>query len=651
MNTVRMQRPSRTLNAAHSLEPGQAPHTPLPSNCLPPTRPPRDITKLKGEILDGRYIVEDHMAQGGMGHIYRVRLPVPVEGIELIRAAKIIDAQFLQSHHAISRFQREIAITLTLGEQSEHIVKMHDDFKVHADGFGYYVMELLHGETLAARLAKHKQDKTLTDIDWCVDIVCQICEALRVVHHQKMLHCDIKPDNIFLSRSPRHEKEFVKLIDFGIAQHHTTAFSSPHDRNYIVGTAPYMSPEQIRGTLSESTDSFTPSTPTIGCSDIYSLGCVFFEMLVGHPPFSMPSDNSVPEYNQILDKHLNARPSFPSNLCREIEPKLCDVVLRMLAKHPADRYHSAQEVLAALESQQLHSQKIAEAKTTNTPASVITAEPSQLGSPSPSSSPLPSMVTATPPQIESSSINQIPPEVSSTTSLTTPTAATTSLHRFFYIAVFALFVGFLLLGLMFGVMLSRQGQPFHAVAAPSPTPRVPVVPSTPSTPREATLPVVERPLFPTAMQLQPPQNKHGSLVGIGTPVVVQENHTSKHASERTTMKNSPKQKRSTRPRRKTCRLKVFPKGYLDNYTLKFSLDSHQKPQIYKSTHDIFKLPCHREIHVTVEHSRERHNFYPCTFLLPPISSHQSNKRIHLHPLAKTIQSSDHCNRVAKVVRQ
>jgi serine/threonine-protein kinase len=232
-------------------------------------------------------------------------------------AVKVLAPQFADDDGFVQRFRREAQAAASIGHP--HIVSVFDTGS--DDGVHYIVMEYVEGRTLAEFLAGGGRILP----DRAIDIAMDVCRALEAAHAQGVIHRDIKPGNIMLN--PRGE---VKVTDFGIARVTTTA-DTVAQTAAILGTASYLSPEQAQG------------LPVDGRSDIYSLGCVLFEMVTGRPPFL--GDSPV----AVASKQVLEQPVPPSKLNSDVTPDLDAVILRALAKNPANRYQSAEEMRADLE--------------------------------------------------------------------------------------------------------------------------------------------------------------------------------------------------------------------------------------------------------------------------------------------------------------
>jgi len=268
-----------------------------------------------GGALAGRYEIVREVGRGGMAVVYLahdIKHNRPV-------ALKVLLPE-LATSLGPERFLSEIAITASLVHQN--ILALYDSGE--AAGFLYYVMPYVDGPTLGQRLKREVQ----LPLDDVLAIARQVAAALDYAHAQGVIHRDIKPDNILL------RGEHVLVGDFGLARAISSAASTPlTDGRFVVGTVPYMSPEQC-----------TPGRAVDGRSDIYSLGCVVFEMIAGVPPFRGATADAT------MSHHLTSEPPSLRTERRSCPSSLDDVVRRALAKTPADRFRTAGEFVRALES-------------------------------------------------------------------------------------------------------------------------------------------------------------------------------------------------------------------------------------------------------------------------------------------------------------
>ncbi|HEX7354798.1 MAG TPA: Stk1 family PASTA domain-containing Ser/Thr kinase [Mycobacteriales bacterium] len=259
-------------------------------------------------LYGGRYELGEELGFGGMAEVFRARdtrLGRDV-AVKVLRADLARDPAFLQ------RFQREAQAAANLNHAN--IVGVYDTGE--QDGVPYIVMELVTGRTLRDVIAN---DGRLLPRR-ALEIVGEICAALDYSHRQGIVHRDIKPANVMLTPSGD-----VKVMDFGIARAASAASATMTQTAQILGTAQYLSPEQARG---EHVD---------GRSDIYSTGCLLYELLTGVPPFQGESAVAV------AYQHVREDPLPPSQIDPDLPPSLDAVVLKAMAKNPANRYQSAGE--------------------------------------------------------------------------------------------------------------------------------------------------------------------------------------------------------------------------------------------------------------------------------------------------------------------
>ena len=278
--------------------------------------------------LADRYRLERELGRGGMAMVYRaydVRHDRPV-------AIKILRPELAASLGA-DRFLREIRFAARL--QHPNILPLLDSGEVAAEaGLGppvlWYAMPLVEGESLRDRL-RRGGPQPLTDVlRW----TAELADALAYAHAHGIVHRDLKPENVLLSAAggepgvPPH----ALLADFGVARAlETGAGDRLTETGLAIGTPAYMSPEQSLGDATLD-----------GRTDLYSLGCVVYELLTGEPPYTGPTPHAIVA-KRLIDPIPSAR------RLRESVPPALDLVLqRLLAKSPADRYAGAAELSAAL---------------------------------------------------------------------------------------------------------------------------------------------------------------------------------------------------------------------------------------------------------------------------------------------------------------
>jgi len=262
---------------------------------------------VNGSVLGDRYRVEARIGAGGMAEVYRGIDPVLNRPV----AIKILLPQFARDGSFVDRFRREAQAVARLNHPN--IVAVYDTGST--DDTQWIVMEFIEGRTLQEFLSSDRRPTP----DQACEIAEHICDALTAAHAKGVIHRDIKPGNVMVTRGGA-----VKLMDLGIARMVAGPETAPQT-SAVLGTAAYMSPEQAQG---QSVDART---------DLYSLGAVLYEMLTGRPPFG--GDSPV----AIAYKQVNESPPLPSSLNADVSPQLDAVVLRALSKNPANRYQSAQE--------------------------------------------------------------------------------------------------------------------------------------------------------------------------------------------------------------------------------------------------------------------------------------------------------------------
>jgi eukaryotic-like serine/threonine-protein kinase len=291
-----------------------------------------------------RYRLDQRLGSGGMGEVFLAtdtRLGKPV-ALKLLKESLAI-AEDLELKE---RFERECSICAAL--KSPHIVQV-SDYGVTTEGYPFYVMEYLHGQTLGEILSIHPR---LT-VERTCNIMTQVCAGLQLAHEGitlwageststqriKVVHRDLKPANIFLT--PTALGELVKVIDFGIAKIHSLQAEYATTTNVFLGTCHYAPPEQFNryGEVDER-------------SDIYSLGVILYEMLTGVDPFGLKFKQQRISNDAWLTAHASKAvlPLRSQPDCEHLSPALEAVVMRCLEKKPADRFASVSELSQALQA-------------------------------------------------------------------------------------------------------------------------------------------------------------------------------------------------------------------------------------------------------------------------------------------------------------
>jgi serine/threonine protein kinase len=252
----------------------------------------------------GEYLVEGVIGQGGMGTVYAAHHPV----IGKKAAIKVISPELSANRSAVERFVLEARAVNQIGDPN--IVDVFA-FGALADGRSYFVMERLFGESLASRMSRER----IAPLE-ALGFLDDIAGTLAATHAAGIIHRDLKPDNVFLCGSG-----VVKLLDFGVAK----LAGSGDNRvertrtGMVVGTPLYLSPEQAA------------AAPIDERADVYSLGVIAYELLVGRPPFL--ADSAV----QLMAMHISAPAAPLRTLWPSVPPALDHLVMAMLAKRAADR--------------------------------------------------------------------------------------------------------------------------------------------------------------------------------------------------------------------------------------------------------------------------------------------------------------------------
>ena len=276
-----------------------------------------------GRIV-GKYKILDQIGEGGMGIVYRAEHVV----LGSPAAVKVLLQQFTSDATVVDRFFTEAKAASAI-----HHVGITDvfDYGRLDNGQAFIAMELLRGEDLTTFLGRHGR----LDPSIAVEIVKQLLGALNAAHAVGVVHRDLKPDNIFLTRDASAPGGLrVKVLDFGIAKliGDRVARRAKTRGDTILGTPAYMSPEQCKGGMDVDAR-----------ADLYAVGCILFELVAGRTPFISDGDG------ELMAMHIYEAPARLSKYLPGVAPELEALVAKMLVKPPDDRTPSAAWALAALE--------------------------------------------------------------------------------------------------------------------------------------------------------------------------------------------------------------------------------------------------------------------------------------------------------------
>ncbi|MEH2468408.1 protein kinase domain-containing protein [Nostoc sp.] len=292
-----------------------------------------------------RYRLDRRLGGGGMGEVFLATDTRVGQQVAL----KLLKDTLVASQEMRKRFEREVAVCAAL--QSDHIVKI-SDCGVTPEGFPFYVMEYLRGQTLGQLLLRKKR----LSVERTVKIMAQVCKGLQLAHqgvtlqrdggktteHIQVVHRDLKPDNIFLV--PTDLGEWVKVLDFGVAKIRSESLENSNITNItstFIGTFRYAPPEQIQS--DKNLDAR---------GDIYSLGIILYEMLSAADPFGISiKGNQISEASWVLahayepPKPLRSQPG-----CENLPVQIEAVVMKCLQKNPANRFATVEELNQALQA-------------------------------------------------------------------------------------------------------------------------------------------------------------------------------------------------------------------------------------------------------------------------------------------------------------
>ena len=307
--------------------------------------------RLIGQVLAGKYRIDDKIDEGGMGCVYRATHVL----MEKVVAVKVLHPALAADDKIVARFTREAKAASRI--YHPHAISV-TDFGEAENGIVYLVMEYLRGRTLKDIVRSGGP----LSLERTVEIVRQVAGALEAAHNEGVVHRDLKSDNIMLEEHTGGD--WAKVLDFGIAKIQQTE-RSVHETdpgltapNLIIGTPQYMSPEQC-----------SQASAIDARSDVYSFGVILYEMLAGHVPFSGDSPTAIMmrHIQEPPPSLLEERPDLPAEVGRVLE--------RALAKNPEERFQKATELSAAL------AEAAAEAPSTAAAVAAATLDTDRIGSP------------------------------------------------------------------------------------------------------------------------------------------------------------------------------------------------------------------------------------------------------------------------------